>query len=90
MIFYSSCSNLILRNLRLDHPRHWCPPWLWRFDHPEEACCGESGVFSFDPDAAVHCYRASQPPLKRGQSNINSTPRPAPATVAAHLTVQGI
>jgi hypothetical protein len=26
MIFYSSCSNLIPHNLRLDHPRYWCPP----------------------------------------------------------------
>jgi hypothetical protein len=56
----------------------------------EEVCCGKSGVFSSGPDAAAHCCRASQPPLKRGQSNINSTPHPVSATVAAHLTVQGI
>jgi hypothetical protein len=34
MIFSSFYSNQIIRNLRSDHPRNWCPPWLWRFDHP--------------------------------------------------------
>jgi hypothetical protein len=24
---------IYLRDLHLEHPRHWCPPWLWRFDH---------------------------------------------------------
>jgi Cd2+-exporting ATPase len=42
----------------------------------KEVCCGKSEVFSSDPDAAAHCCRESRPPLKRGQSNINPTPRP--------------
>jgi hypothetical protein len=32
-VFYTGTS-VTLRNLRLDHPRHWCSPWFWRFDYP--------------------------------------------------------
>jgi Cu2+-exporting ATPase len=68
------CPNA--ENLQTFRPWKCCNNSKTKQGPAEEVCCGKSEVFSSDTDAAALCCRASQPPLKRGQPSIISTPHP--------------